>query len=135
MKILNCPKEKDKKVTFSGLNFGVGGWGHRCRTFFLPKNVICGAGRTSLSMKQVSIVQQFRISELFHWGPTLMRGQPRSFFEELSLAFVATLFSIILINICCQHSSTSSSSIFVAATIQYHPHQFFTSQLIAHLSN
>ena len=64
-----------------------------------------------------------------------MRGQPRSFFEELSLAFVATLFSIILINICCQYSSTSSSSIFVAATIQNHPHQFFMSQLIAHLSN
>ena len=44
VKILNCPPKKDKKVTFSGLNFGVGGWGHRCRTFFLPKKVFLWGG-------------------------------------------------------------------------------------------
>ena len=43
------PPKKDKKVTFSGLNFGVGGWGHRCRTFFLPKNVFFVGRETSLS--------------------------------------------------------------------------------------
>ena len=71
-----------------------------------------------------------------------MRGQPRSFFEELSLAFVATTFQHHPHQYLLPPLLISSSSIFVATTFHPHPHQYIlmlhlaingSSQLLAHI--